>query len=145
VDKLAYLAPCRNCTHEVYVAYCSDGRWRVFDKTEMPAGSAGSWAWRKRRGMQETDLTPGHPLHYCYMTTDRAPSHTEYAVLADLPVDPELIRPAPSPSDPADVVHQGTGPAMRWTCRGCGRLTVGRPSHADGNRWYCRECVEHKA
>jgi hypothetical protein len=65
VEKLAHALTCRHCAGAIYVALCTDGRWRAFDRTELPAGTAGSWAWRKRLGMEETDLAPGHPLHYC--------------------------------------------------------------------------------
>jgi hypothetical protein len=49
------------------------------------------------------------------------------------------FEPANIPPLPADVVHHD-GPSWRWTCRGCGRLAVGNPPRADGNRWYCKHC-----
>jgi hypothetical protein len=63
--SLAYLTPCRYCGTEVYVAICRDGRWRTFDTRRVPAAERCVWAWRKRLGMEEQDLVPGHLLHYC--------------------------------------------------------------------------------
>lgn len=65
LDHLAHLGPCRYCLHRIYVVICSDGRWRAFNEDEHPAGTPGIWAWRRRVGMQETDVAPGRGLHYC--------------------------------------------------------------------------------
>lgn len=56
---------CKHCTGPIYVALCRDGRYRGFERTLLPAGTPGAWAWRKHLGMEETDLAPGYGLHYC--------------------------------------------------------------------------------
>lgn len=91
MDHLARIEVCRTCAAEIVVAFCRDGRWRGFDQTEMPAGTPGSWAWRNREGMVETDVVPGNPLHYCHgQHKAAAPSHTAYTVITDMPAaEPE--------------------------------------------------------
>lgn len=63
--KLAYETPCRYCKAPIYVAICSDGKWRSFEKRTVPAAPEHVWEWRKHQGMQETEKVPGHPLHFC--------------------------------------------------------------------------------
>jgi hypothetical protein len=65
VDTLAREVDCQDCHQPIYVALCRDGSWRPFERTLLPAGTPGAWAWRKHQGMEETDLAPGNPLHYC--------------------------------------------------------------------------------
>lgn len=63
--KLAYDTACRYCGDTIYIALCSDGRWRTFDLATHPAAPVCIWAWRKHQGMQEQELIPGKRLHYC--------------------------------------------------------------------------------
>lgn len=65
MDRLAYEKECDGCHSGIYMAICSDGRWRPFETRTIPAGPFGVWAWRKHQGMQEQELVPGHPIHYC--------------------------------------------------------------------------------
>ena len=69
--KLAYLKPCDGCGSEIFMAVCRDGRWRPFERDEVPTAPEHVWAWRKREGMEETDLAPGHLVHYCADFHDR--------------------------------------------------------------------------
>jgi hypothetical protein len=65
---LSYLAkrePCRYCRTGIVLALCRDGRWRTFDEQLCDPAPAGVWAWRKRWGMEETELVPGRRLHFC--------------------------------------------------------------------------------
>lgn len=62
---LAQAIDCRYCHGPIYLAWCSDGRWRSFEREVVPAAATCVWAWRKRQGMQETEHVPGHRLHYC--------------------------------------------------------------------------------
>jgi hypothetical protein len=67
--RLSYLAkrvPCRYCSAPVVLAICRDGRWRIFNPQEQPPAPTGSWAWRKRHGMEETDRVPGYRQHFCH-------------------------------------------------------------------------------
>lgn len=89
-NRLAYATACKVCSYKIFVARCRDGFWRPFDTNELPAGLPGTWAWRKRQGMEETDLVPGHAIHHCYGAHRTIESHMEYVSLLDLPVEPPL-------------------------------------------------------
>lgn len=65
LGALAYPTDCRYCGDRIYVAYCSDGRWRSFDLVTFPAAPTCVWAWRRHHGMQEQELVPGKRLHFC--------------------------------------------------------------------------------
>lgn len=65
IRALARAVDCRYCQRPIYVAICRDGKWRSFEPRRVPAAAALVWAWRKRHGMEEQDLVPGHHLHYC--------------------------------------------------------------------------------
>lgn len=65
IRSLAYQALCRYCHQPVYVAICSDGKWRTFELATFPAAPEHVWAWRKHEGMQEQELIPGKHLHFC--------------------------------------------------------------------------------
>jgi hypothetical protein len=62
---LAKRESCRYCRALIVFAVCRDGRWRTFDPQQVPAAATNVWAWRRRQGMEETDLVPGHRLHFC--------------------------------------------------------------------------------
>jgi hypothetical protein len=62
---LAKRESCRYCRALIVFAVCRDGRWRTFDDQQVPAAPTNVWAWRRRHGMEETDLVPGHRLHFC--------------------------------------------------------------------------------
>jgi hypothetical protein len=62
---LAQRRDCRYCHRPLILALCRDGRWRTFDPETVPAAPANVWAWRKTWGMEETELVPGHRLHFC--------------------------------------------------------------------------------
>lgn len=64
-DYLAKQDPCRYCGRPIVLAICRDGRWRTFEPNRVPPAPSGTWAWRKRWGMEETELVPGHRLHFC--------------------------------------------------------------------------------
>lgn len=64
-SSLAYATNCRYCGGSIFVAICSDGRWRSFETRTVPAAPTCVWAWRKRQGMQEQEHVPGKPLHFC--------------------------------------------------------------------------------
>lgn len=70
--KLAYAKPCDGCGSSIYLAICRDGRWRPFELAEQPKGTPGTWAWRKRQGMEETEHVAGHGIHYCAEFHDQA-------------------------------------------------------------------------
>lgn len=80
--QLARAVGCRYCSRPIYVALCRDGRWRSFDRARVLAAPAGVWAWRKHEGMEETDVVPGHRLHFC------AEHGALGATFAGLPVQP---------------------------------------------------------
>lgn len=65
MENLARAIDCRDCDRPIYIAICRDGRWRPFERKLHPAGTPGTWAWRKHQGMEETELVPGYGLHYC--------------------------------------------------------------------------------
>lgn len=65
MDNLAHDTDCRSCGRPIYVVICRDGRWRPFERTLHPAGTPDVWAWRRRQGMEETQLVPGYGLHHC--------------------------------------------------------------------------------
>lgn len=65
IRSLALALHCRYCNNPVYVAICRDGRWRSFERELMPVSPHGVWAWRKRIGMEETDIARGYRLHFC--------------------------------------------------------------------------------
>lgn len=65
MNHLAYLKPCAGCGTEIFMAICRDGRWRPFDTRQFPAADNSVWAWRKRHGMEEQELVPGHHIHLC--------------------------------------------------------------------------------
>ncbi len=71
-NHIAYLKECNGCHSEIFMAICRDGRWRPFETRQLPPGTCGAWAWRKRQGMEETDRAPGHSIHYCADFHDRA-------------------------------------------------------------------------
>jgi len=62
---LAKKEPCRYCSAPIVLAICRDGRWRTFNPDPQPPAPAGVWAWRKRWGMEEQEIVPGHRLHFC--------------------------------------------------------------------------------
>lgn len=65
IRSLAHSVNCQYCHNPIYVAICSDGKWRSFDQETFPAAPQNVWAWRKHEGMQEQNLVPGKRLHYC--------------------------------------------------------------------------------
>lgn len=77
IQRLAYRKTCGGCGSEIFMAICRDGRWRPFETSEQPKGTPGTWAWRKRQGMEETDLATGHGIHYCADFHDRIDAHAE--------------------------------------------------------------------
>lgn len=84
MDRLARKITCSHCAAKIVVAVCRDGRWRAFDPTELPAGTPGAWAWRKHQGMEETELVPGHPLHYCLGHHGYGADHRAYRTVFGL-------------------------------------------------------------
>jgi len=87
---LAYATTCRYCGAGVFVAVCSDGKWRSFGTDTVPAAPALVWAWRKHQGMQEQELVPGKLLHFCAGYSALA------AALPDRPADlAGPVTPAP--------------------------------------------------
>jgi hypothetical protein len=91
---LAQRRDCRYCRRVIILAFCRDGRWRTFDPDLVPAMPAGTWAWRKRYGMEETELVDGHRLHFC---AEYADAHGPSAL-------GQLIHGLTDPTDPE---HQG--------------------------------------
>lgn len=65
IRSLAHSVNCRYCEKPIYVAICSDGKWRSFETGTFPAAPTCIWAWRKHTGMQEQEHVPGKRLHYC--------------------------------------------------------------------------------
>jgi hypothetical protein len=145
VRHLATLTSCRYCNARVYVAICSDGRWRLFGTETLPAAERGVWGWRRRQGMQEQEHVPGKGLHYCPQYRDRP------GVPYELPrwlatEEPESIESMmdnsllPVGVTPADVINQG-GEGWTWVCASCLTVAIGEPTRRHGNKWYCNECA----
>jgi hypothetical protein len=86
-QTLASAITCKHCTAPVYVVYCRDGRYRIFDRTLLPAGTPGVWAWRKHEGMEETDRAPGYGLHYCLGHHGHGLDHRAFADITALPAE----------------------------------------------------------
>lgn len=65
MKTLAYVRDCVTCGQEIVLAICRDGRYRAFERRLQPVPSEHAWAWRKRIGMEETDVVRGHMIHFC--------------------------------------------------------------------------------
>lgn len=74
IHRLAYLKECDGCHHTIFMAVCRDGRWRPFETELVERAEREVWAWRKREGMEEQDLTRGYHIHYCADFHDRIPA-----------------------------------------------------------------------
>lgn len=72
INRLAYEKDCEGCGDAIYMVICRDGRWRPFEKRRVLPAEHGVWAWRKKHGMEEQQLTPGHLVHICPAYHDRA-------------------------------------------------------------------------
>jgi hypothetical protein len=70
-DALAYRKTCDGCAAPIFMATCRDGRWRPFESERQRTPVPFAWAWRKGYGMEETDVVPGHLIHYCADFHDR--------------------------------------------------------------------------
>lgn len=64
-NPYGYRKPCEGCRQTIAIVRCRDNHWRPFELRTVAAAPSGVWAWHRERGMEETDLTPGNPIHYC--------------------------------------------------------------------------------